>query len=461
MEKAPSFKMLSIGDDDETKKLIRATCTGVELVECNTMGDFEAQFDSWQDGKFAGITCGAMIKEISGAEIAQTLKNQCPETYKVFVTRDFSSFQPSVLLKNGFSSVFALPQDIDLLKRELMQKVMSLVSDIKDLRAVKLDDVGAGDKLEFETFVFLPLNQRYVRFSAADRPIEENRMKKLNEQKMNTLFVDQKEMGKFYQYSAKKLRDLTGDSKAMSETERQAKREEKVRNLFVSIFDSAGGDSGFEGGRQIIENCQGIISNFVTNGASSNWYEKLMATVGDKSDTYSHASRVSTFAALFSIALKIGKPEDMAIAGLFHDLGMADVPPDIANGTRQPTPEELAHYQAHPERSLLHLKNKRVSVPPDVEKAILAHHESITGKGFPKGLVRERIPPEAQLLSFADQFEYLTSIEAGKQRMTPIEALEAIRKKGTIEPTILNGLRRVLDPQPTAQPQPAVAKKSS
>lgn len=456
MEKSKTFKMLSIGDDPETKALVRATCTGVELVECNSMSEFESHFDSWQDGMFAGITCGPMIKEISGAEIAQTLKNQCPETYKVFITRDMAAFQPSILIKNGFSSVFALPQDSDLLKRELRQNVMSVVSNMKDLRAVKLDDVGAGEKLQFETYVFLPLNQRYVRFSAADREIEENRIKRLNEQKMNTLFVEQKEMGKFYQYAAKKLRDLTGDNKAMSETERQAKREEKVRNLFVSIFDTAGGDGGFEGGRQIIENCQGIISNFVTNGASSNWYEKLMATVGDKADTYSHASRVSTFAALFSIALKIGKPEDLAIAGLFHDLGMADVPPEILDGTRKATPEELAHYHSHPERSLNLLKNKRVSVPAEVEKAIAAHHEEITGKGFPKGLPRERIPPEAQLLAYADQFEYLTSLEAGRKRMTPLEAHEEIRKKGTIEPSILNGIRRILDP-PQAAPQPQAA----
>ena len=99
---------------------------------------------------------------------------------------------------------------------------------------------------------------------------------------MGQLHVDHRDMNKFYQYSAKKLRDI-GDS-GMSATEKQEKLRESIRTLFSSIFDQSV-KADFDQGREVIKQCESIISNYITGGSSSGWYNKLMNALGESNDT--------------------------------------------------------------------------------------------------------------------------------------------------------------------------------
>ncbi len=91
------------------------------------------------------------------------------------------------------------------------------------------------------------------------------------------------------------------------------------------------------------------------------------------------------------------------------------------------------------------IKTKRIIIPEAVEKAILQHHERFTGKGWPKKISGNRISEDAQILSFADQFDYLTRFEPGKPRLGPIQALERIRANGSINPDVISQIRRLLE----------------
>ena len=145
------------------------------------------------------------------------------------------------------------------------------------------------------------------------------------------------------------------------------------------------------------------------------------------------------------------------MAGLFHDIGMAQLPAELQNKTREELkdPKDIELYYSHAEKSVTMVKSKRIILPDSVEKAILQHHESFNGKGYPRQLPSNRISQEAQLLSFADQFDYLTCEQEGKTRLTPLEALEAIRRNGSINPELLSQLRRILDKE-----QPTTAKSA-
>lgn len=134
------------------------------------------------------------------------------------------------------------------------------------------------------------------------------------------------------------------------------------------------------------------------------------------------------------------------MAGLFHDLGLTDLPQDIADLPDWEVPEDKkAAFYAHVEASLNRVKAKRIIVPPAVEKAILQHHEKFNGRGGPKALSNTRISEEAMILSFADQFDYWTRLEEGKQQRSPIEAFEEIKRSGSISSELLAKIRRVLE----------------
>jgi HD-GYP domain-containing protein (c-di-GMP phosphodiesterase class II) len=441
MAESPSARIMLVALEPEVAALVEATCEGCHFDRIDSSADFVGQYEKWTDDSYHAFICGSKIADFSANEMAQVLLNQCPGTLKYFITSDASKYEPRLLVKNGFTSAYAYPMDAPLIKQSLRENILSRVGQ-RSFRTVRVLDLSAGDELDFETYIYLPLNNKYIRYTAANTAVDAKKLEKLQDHEMARLWVDHRDMNKFYQYSAMKLRAL-GES-GLSSTERQEKLKDNVRMLFSDIFDQSV-KADFDQGKEMIKQCESIISNYVTKGASSNWFQKLMNAIGEGGDTYNHASNVATFAALFGIGIGHPAPEDLAMAGLFHDLGMNQLPLEVQEKTlEQMTPEEQALYIAHPEKSLNMVKMKRIVIPERVEKAIMQHHEMWSGKGFPKQLPSVRISQDAQILSFADQFDYLTREREGAVRVTPLEALEKIRKTGSINPDLLSQIRRLL-----------------
>jgi HD-GYP domain-containing protein (c-di-GMP phosphodiesterase class II) len=452
MSEDVAYQILLIGLEPKVDLAIKAACEGADFTEINSAETFEAQFESWQDGMFNGIVCGPNIPGMAAFELAQVLLNQCPVTLKFYVTANTTNWEPRNLIKNGFNQAYALPMDGPLFRRAVAENLLSGNKKNRSFRSVRVFDLDGGGQLDFETYVYLPLNKKYIRFTGANQEIAPTKIERLHEKKMNQVFVDHKDMSKFYQYSAKRLREL--GEEGVSSTEKQEKLKDCVRGLFSDIFDQSV-KADFDKGREMIQQAETIISNYITKGATSGWYQKLMASIGESNDSYNHASNVSTFAALFAIGIGHQHPEDLAMAGLFHDLGMASLPDEMMDKNEDEiTEEQKAIYFTHPEKSCNYVKNKRIILTPAVEKAILQHHEKWSGKGHPRQLAAARISEEAQILSFADQFDYLTRIKEGHKRLEPIDALEVIKKNGSINPDLISRIRRVLDKE-TGTPKSA------
>ncbi len=451
MADVQEVRILLVGVEEAVVTTIQPLCTGATLTFLKTSDEFASQYEQWNDETFDMIICGSAIADMSGNEMAQVLVNQCPNTIKAYLTTDATKYEPRLLLKNGFTSTYSFPIDFPVFKKDLHEKVFAAARKERSFRTVRVLDLGGGDQLGFETFLYLPRNKKHIRYTSANAPVEAEKIQKLQDRQMGQLYVDHRDMNKFYQYSAKKLRDL--GASGVSSTEAQEKLKDSVRTLFNDIFDQSV-KADFDQGKEVIKQCESIISNYVTNGASSGWYKKLMGAIGESNDVYNHASNVSTFAALFAIGIGHKRPEDLAMAGLFHDLGMAQLPAELQakNPDTITDPKELELYYSHAEKSCNMVKQKRIILSESVEKAILQHHEKFNGKGFPKQLPSNRISTEAQILSFADQFDYLTRDEEGKTRLTPLEALETIRKNGSIGPDLIAQLRRLLEKE---QPQAA------
>lgn len=84
-------------------------------------------------------------------------------------------------------------------------------------------------------------------------------------------------------------------------------------------------------------------------------------------------------------------------------------------------------------------------ISQEVEKAILQHHERWDGKGFPRQLANNRISEEAQILSLADQFHYLTMTVSGRPKLGPMAALSEISKSGSISGEMVTKVKTLLD----------------
>jgi putative nucleotidyltransferase with HDIG domain len=290
----------------------------------------------------------------------------------------------------------------------------------------------ADTVLDFDTFIYLPANNKHIRYSSSGSVIDEERMSKLKRHQMSSLFVSPEEITKVYSYTAKVLRNL-GSNATMSETERSQRLHSAVRDLVSGLFSDAA--TGMDGCRGIIEDCQGIVKSYISVGSKSQWYDKVLLLSGGENGTYSHAANVAAYAALFAMGVGLKSVEEIAIAGLLHDIGLAKVPVEIhKKSLSEMTPSEKEIYEKHPEFAIEIIKERKIIIPELSHKIIIQHHETFNGTGFPKGIRGGRFCEEAQVLAFADRFDELTAMIPGKPRKTPAEAARELATQAASDP---------------------------
>lgn len=401
------------------------------------------------------VFCGpCTIADLPIIEVAQSLRMMYASATIYLVTHDRLDFKRDHLKKNGFTDGFLLPNDepelLKALGRDLSQ---ASEGRHKAFRKIQLIDVTPDDTLGFDLYLHLPANNRRIKYVSASEAIGDGRSAKLRKHNHQVALVTEDQVKSFYQFTARQLKKL-GSSNEMSQTELVERREKAVRDLLTGMFAS-NSQGHLDDGREMMANCQEIIKAYVIDDSQekNSWYERLaeIAAANAENSTYSRAANTSTFAALLSIALGIGDPKDVALAGLLHDIGLVTIPTEICQKDQsQCTPEELATYQSHPQASIRLIKERRMNVSEKVCSIIEQHHERFDGTGYPKKLIGPRILSEAQVLMIADLLTELTEVKEGFPRVSINEAIQKICDEGfrdpsrsAINPDILRKLKSI------------------
>ena len=152
-------------------------------------------------------------------------------------------------------------------------------------------------------------------------------------------------------------------------------------------------------------------------------------------DAYDAFSRESMNVAIFSLALgwhlDLSTVEvfNLGIGALLHDIGITQVPDAIINKPGPLTAEERAIVEQHTlygVKLLTHLK----SVPLEIKKIVLHHHERIDGHGYPAKLKGNAIDWMARLVGMVSVFEALTRDRAYCLGLSPEQAMHFLHVSG-------------------------------
>ncbi len=139
-----------------------------------------------------------------------------------------------------------------------------------------------------------------------------------------------------------------------------------------------------------------------------------------------HARAVGRYAEAIARQLGLSEPtvEQIALAGLLHDIGTVGVGDPILTKAGPLAEEEWEEMRRHPELGARILATADLDA---IAELVLAHHERPDGQGYPAGLEDDEIPIGAQIIAVADAYAAITADRIYKDGVSPEEAREEIR----------------------------------
>ena len=123
------------------------------------------------------------------------------------------------------------------------------------------------------------------------------------------------------------------------------------------------------------------------------------------------------------------KLEQIALAGLLHDLGMFVLPDTLLYKAGTLTEEERQEMQKHPQHGARLFKHLEEAYPL-VGRVILQEHERWNGTGYPSRLAGNQIDEMALIIGLADVFDALMNARPYRRGMSPHQAIRALLVSG-------------------------------
>jgi putative nucleotidyltransferase with HDIG domain len=144
--------------------------------------------------------------------------------------------------------------------------------------------------------------------------------------------------------------------------------------------------------------------------------------------TARHSAAVARYSR--AIAQRAGysrrEEELVHVAALLHDIGRFALPDSILKADGPFTDEDWMLIRRHPQLGARIISSLDGYGP--VAEIILAHHERIDGKGYPRGLIGNEIPELARIISVADTYDVMTARDSYRTPMSSYDAIVELRR---------------------------------
>jgi len=153
---------------------------------------------------------------------------------------------------------------------------------------------------------------------------------------------------------------------------------------------------------------------------------------------FNHSVNVSVLSLALAEALKVEPADldDIALAGLLHDVGKTLTPLDITRKPGNLTDEEWEIMRQHPIRSA-EIVSQIKGVSEICIRIVREHHISFDRKGYPVLAEGEQVHPYSKIVTVADCYDAITTLRPYQKPFHPREAMRILE----------NLAGRVIDPK--------------
>jgi HD-GYP domain-containing protein (c-di-GMP phosphodiesterase class II) len=193
---------------------------------------------------------------------------------------------------------------------------------------------------------------------------------------------------------------------------------------------------------EIAEKSSAIVAS-VLDSNLERWVQSVRT---HHSATYQHSMLVTgTLVAIGGyLGVRSTDLTRLAVGGMMHDIGKADVPLEILDKPSALEMKEMELIRLHP---MMGVERAQLSegISSDIIELIGNHHEYLDGTGYPNRLSGADLGDSVRLLTIADVFAALIEKRSYKQAMTAAEAVGILqRMDGKIDMDFLRAVEPVL-----------------
>src|SRR5258708_3844495 len=157
---------------------------------------------------------------------------------------------------------------------------------------------------------------------------------------------------------------------------------------------------------------------------------QMLAGAVDEKDPYTrgHSDRVTRYSVMIAreLALPEAMVETVRISAQLHDVGKIGIEDRILKKPGALTPEEFEIMKTHTTKGANILRG--VPQLREMLPGIELHHESLDGRGYPRGLQGDEIPLLPRIIAVADTFDAVTTNHPYQLAHDADETFQIIRR---------------------------------
>lgn len=367
-------------------------------------------------------------------EWVQSVKMSHPDCKVIVLHSAAAPLDFDIVKKNGADEVMHIHFDREFISdMVLMLAPIEMTGDhipITCLMPVDLRDMEPTMNINFDVYVHLPANHRSVLMRKSGDVVDEKHLAKFKNLKQQ-MYIKKTQMKAFFEY-ARTVMSLRDMPLPISMTEKFHRSKKAIYEFMAQFLNSATTD--YQEGRKIYEKCKSIVADFelTKDLETATIFDEIFRFSGNNRTLYHDCICLSAYAAYFAQLLGWNQErrEHSAMAGLLHNIGLAQLPGSTAEkALEQFTKEEYQEYSLYPERSVNMVKAKKVPLAPEIAEGMGQHRENNKGTGFPKKIPAENISEIGKVMAIAYTFMELTSLTEHQKALPPKVAIAKMKEE--------------------------------
>lgn len=329
-------------------------------------------------------------------ELYSALLRNNPKCLVILLYRDGSNltFQ---LKKKSHYTIFLKRESLSCQKLDYIFNIHRH----QDYRSLFIKDLRPMTKAPINLYLFHPLNQSYPCFIPKDTEIKQSILERLEKDHVSQLFIKAGDFGEFLKTSQRAYH--------LYFSEEMHHIRKRYKYFLSDIVDDA--EKGEWGkGKHLSDELNTLykhLSNLV--GKFDGPEQAIVKLTFLRQTPITQALNCGLYAIIFSRILGLKDEQELCYSALLYGLGKAEMPSQhqIRTTLNNVDLGLRSSYLRYVEHSIRLIKQRKITVSPQVIENIKAHKEYYDGSGYPHGLVGDQIPRNAQIIGIIETFNNL------------------------------------------------------